>query len=92
MSPSIATMPAKAVALTQLLRTKDDEYSGFMQTYEALFTGAPENTREDFASGVAMRGYEPGSSPELAHYYRFIHLMCSTSAAGAGRSPPTSPT
>jgi len=88
MRADLASIPARTAALGQLLRTRDDDFTGFMDTYEALFTDSPENTLEDFTDGVPMRGYVHGSSPELAHYYRFIHLMCTLGSVEKMYMPP----
>ncbi len=88
MATDLASLPAKASALGQLLRTSDEDYQAFMQTYDSLFTEAPENTKDDFTNGVPMRGYRQGSSPELAHYYRFIHLLCTLGSVEKMYLPP----
>lgn len=89
MPPSLTTIRTKADALGKLLRTTEDEYHAFMGTYGSLFSARPENTREDHDRGVPMRGYEQGSSPELAHYYRFIHLLCTLGSVEKMYMPPT---
>lgn len=80
---------AKVDALTQLLRTTEDEYHGFMGSYGSLFTSRPESTRDDYDRGKPLRGYAEGSSPELQHYYRFIHIMCTLGSVEKMYMPPT---
>lgn len=89
MSPALATLPSKTAALGKLLRTDDADFTAFMDTYGALFTDAPENTKEDFANAVPIRGYVHGSSPELEQYYKFIHLMCTLGSVEKMYLPPT---
>lgn len=89
MATSLTTIRSKADALGKLLRTNDEEYHAFMGTYGSLFSSRPESTRVDYDNGLPMRGYEQGSSPELQHYYRFIHIMCTLGSVEKMYMPPT---
>ena len=88
MGLEIGSIRSKAVALGRLLRTSDREFDAFMRTYATLFTDSPENTRDDFERGVPMRGYAQGCSPELAQYYKLIHLMCTLGSVEKMYLPP----
>ncbi len=83
------TIRTKADALAKLLRTTDDEYHAFMGTYGSLFSDRPESTHLDHAAGRPMAGYRQGSSTELQHYYRFIHIMCTLGSVEKMYMPPT---
>jgi sterol 24-C-methyltransferase len=80
----------KAVALGRLLRTGDSEFKAFMNTYNVLFVDAvsPENTGDDHANAVPLRGFKQGSSPELAQYYKIIHLLCTLGSVEKMYMPP----
>ena len=84
----LSSLRPKAQALGRLLVTSDTDFKGFMETYETLFTDSPENTKADFEAGVALQGYHHGSSPELAQYYKFIHLMCTLGSVEKMYMPP----
>ncbi len=75
-------------ALWGLLRVSDDEFAAFMSTYDELFTDSPENTKADYDSGVPLRGYRQGSSPELQQLYRVIHLLCTLGSVEKMYMPP----
>jgi sterol 24-C-methyltransferase len=85
---SLANVRSKAVALYRLLRTGNNEFKAFMDTYGSLFTDSPENTKSDYENGVPMQGYRQGSSPELAQYYKLIHLMCTLGSVEKMYLPP----
>lgn len=89
MPPSLTTIRTKADALGKLLRTNEEEYHAFMGTYGSLFSSRPESTKVDHDRGEPMKGYEQGSSPELQHYYRFIHIMCTLGSVEKMYMPPT---
>ncbi len=89
MAPSIATIKTKADALGKLLRTNDEEYHAFMGTYGSLFSSRPESTKVEYDRGEPMKGYEQGSSTELQHYYKFIHIMCTLGSVEKMYMPPT---
>jgi len=59
-----------------------------MDSYNELFIDSPENTKGDFENGVPMQGYRQGSSPELAQYYKLIHLMCTLGSVEKMYLPP----
>ncbi len=84
----LTNVRSKAVALYRLLRTSDADFAAFMNTYDTLFTDSPENTRADRENGVPMQGYRMGSSPELAQYYKLIHLMCTLGSVEKMYLPP----
>lgn len=88
MSLKIANLRSKSVALGRLLTTSDADFQGYMDTYEALFTDSPENTKEDYDRGVPIKGYKQGSSPELEQYYKLIHLMCTLGSVEKMYLPP----
>lgn len=89
MARTLTTIRSKADALGKLLRTNDEEYHAFMGTYGSLFSARPESTKVDHDNGVPMKGYEQGSSPELQHYYRFIHILCTLGSVEKMYMPPT---
>ncbi len=89
MAPTLTTVRSKADALGKLLRTNDEEYHAFMGTYGSLFSSRPESTKVDYDNGEPLKGYEQGSSPELQHYYRFIHIMCTLGSVEKMYMPPT---
>jgi len=72
----------------RLLTTSEDEFQAFMGTYGALFSDAPENTRDDYDKGVPLRGYNQGSSRELEQYYKIIHLLCTLGSVEKMYMPP----
>jgi len=88
MKQLITTTRTKALALGRLLKTSNTEFKAFMATYDALFTDSPENTKADYDQGLPMRGYKPGSSPELEQYYKVIHLMCTLGSVEKMYMPP----
>ena len=88
MRQEIASLRTKSQAIRGLLKTSDADFSAFMRTYDTLFSDSPENTLWDFDNGVELRGYRHGSSPELAHYYKFIHLMCTLGSVEKMYLPP----
>ena len=88
MRKSLARARSKTVALYRLLRTSNADFKAFMDAYGTLFTDSPENTKDDFEHGVPMQGYRHGSSPELAQYYKFIHLMCTLGSVEKMYLPP----
>lgn len=75
-------------ALRSLLKISDSEYQGFMDSYGALFIDSPESTKADYESGVAIEGYQQGSSAELEQYYRIIHLLCTLGSVEKMYMPP----
>lgn len=75
-------------ALRQLWTLSDDEYHAFMGTYTPLFGDSPENTLADYEAGVPVKGYTPGSSKELEHYYKIIHLLCTLGSVEKMYMPP----
>ena len=88
-APTLATIQSKADAVVKLLRTSDEEYHAFMGTYGSLFSARPESTKADHDNGVPIKGYEQGSSADLQHYYRFIHLLCTLGSVEKMYMPPT---
>lgn len=90
MIQQMANLRSKAVALGRLLKTSNGEFKAFMDTYDTLFISlaSPENTKEDYDRGVPLRGYEPGSSSELAQYYKIIHLLCTLGSVEKMYMPP----
>lgn len=88
MAAHVTSLRTKAGALARLLKTSDAEYQAFMGTYAPLFSTSPENTKADHENGVPMRGYQPGSSDELAQYYKIIHLMCTLGSVEKMYMPP----
>ena len=79
-------------ALRSLLRISDEDYDAYMGTYGELFVDSPENTRADHEAGVPIRGYEQGSSAELAQLYKVIHLLCTLGSVEKMYMPPRSST
>lgn len=88
MSVTLGTVRSKAVALYRLLKTNDADFHGFMNAYGPLFTASPENTKADYEHGVPMQGYKMSSSPELAEYYKLLHLMCTLGSVEKMYLPP----
>jgi len=78
----------KAGAFGRLLKISDAEFNAFMNTYDALFTDSPENTKHDYDNGVPLQGYEQGSSTELEQYYKVIHLLCTLGSVEKMYMPP----
>lgn len=89
MISTLTELRPKAVALGRLVRTSEEEFKNYMAAYGSLFVDSPENTLEDFEAGVPMQGYRQGSSPELAKFYEFIHLMCTLGSVQKMYLPPT---
>jgi sterol 24-C-methyltransferase len=89
-SQQSAKLRSKAVALGHLLSMGGAEFKAFMATYDALFIAptSPENTKDDYEQNVPLRGYEQGSSPELEHYYKVIHLLCTLGSVEKMYMPP----
>ncbi len=88
MAQKMTRLSDRMRALSGLLKITDDEYEAFMATYGALFVGSPESTKADYENGVPMKGYQPGSSPELEQYYRIIHLLCTLGSVEKMYMPP----
>ena len=88
MKQKMMNLRTKAVALGRLLKTSDAEFKAYMDTYKALFTDSPENTKDDYDNGVPLQGYEQGSSSELEQYYKLIHLMCTLGSVQKMYLPP----
>ena len=86
----MTNLRTKAMALGRLLRVGNSEFKAFMETYNVLFVDAvsPENTRDDHENGVPLRGFEQGSSAELAQYYKIIHLLCTLGSVEKMYMPP----
>lgn len=75
-------------ALRSLLRISDEDYEAYMGSYGELFVDSPENTKADYEAGVPIRGYEQGSSDELAELYKVIHLLCTLGSVEKMYMPP----
>lgn len=84
----MTTLGDRLNALKELLKISDKEYRAFMDTYDALFIGSPENTKADYENNVPIEGYRQGSSPELEQYYRIIHLLCTLGSVEKMYMPP----
>lgn len=75
-------------ALRGLLTISDEDYHAFMGSYGELFVDSPENTRADYENGVALKGYDQGSSTELQALYKVIHLLCTLGSVEKMYMPP----
>lgn len=75
-------------ALRSLLRISDEDFDAYMGNYGELFVDSPENTLADHQAGVPIRGYEQGSSEELAQLYKVIHLLCTLGSVEKMYMPP----
>ena len=75
-------------ALRGLLTISDEDYHAFMGSYGELFVDSPENTRADYDTGIAPKGYDQGSSDELQALYKVIHLLCTLGSVEKMYMPP----
>ncbi|MDX2378210.1 MAG: methyltransferase domain-containing protein [Acidimicrobiia bacterium] len=75
-------------ALRSLLTISDEDYDAFMGSYGELFVDSPENTKTDHDNGVAVKGYNQGSSTELQALYKVIHLLCTLGSVETMYMPP----
>lgn len=82
------TLRDRLGALKSLLRISDEDYDNYMGSYGELFVDSPENTKADYEAGVPIRGYEQGSSDELAQLYKVIHLLCTLGSVEKMYMPP----
>lgn len=82
------TLRDRLGALRSLLRVSDEDYEAYMGSYAELFVDSPENTKADYEAGVPIRGYEQGSSDELAELYKVIHLLCTLGSVEKMYMPP----
>ncbi len=82
------TLRDRVRAFRGLVRISDEDYDAYMGSYGELFVDSPENTRADYDAGVPIRGYEQGSSEELAQLYKVIHLLCTLGSVEKMYMPP----
>lgn len=75
-------------ALRGLLTINDEDYHAFMGSYGELFVDSPENTKADYDAGIALKGYDQGSSHELQALYKVIHLLCTLGSVEKMYMPP----
>ncbi|MBW2274797.1 MAG: class I SAM-dependent methyltransferase, partial [Deltaproteobacteria bacterium] len=88
MAQKMTTLGDRFGAFRGLMKISDEEYDAYMDTYGELFVDSPENTKADYESGVPMKGYRQGSSPELEQLYRIIHLLCTLGSVEKMYMPP----
>ena len=88
MAQKMTKLSDRLRSLGGLIEISDEEFKAFMDTYAALFVGSPENTKADYDNGVAIQGYQQGSSAELEQYYRIIHLLCTLGSVEKMYMPP----
>ncbi|MEZ5170514.1 MAG: methyltransferase domain-containing protein [Acidimicrobiia bacterium] len=88
-------MPHRTTSIFDRLRAfgalytiSDADFDAYMGTYDELFTDSPENTLSDYKNGVPLRGYEQGSSTELADLYKVISLLCTLGSVEKMYMPP----
>ncbi|MEO6628565.1 MAG: class I SAM-dependent methyltransferase [Aquihabitans sp.] len=82
------TLMDRLGALRGLLTISDDDYHAFMGSYGELFVDSPENTLADYEAGIALKGYDQGSSTELQALYKVIHLLCTLGSVEKMYMPP----
>lgn len=82
------TLRDRLGALKGLLFISDEDFEAYMGSYGDLFVDSPENTKADYEAGVPIRGYEQGSSTQLAELYKVIHLLCTLGSVEKMYMPP----
>lgn len=88
MAQKMTSVGDRIGAFRGLMKISEEEYKAFMDTYGALFTDSPENTKADHENNAPIQGYRQGSSEELEQYYRIIHLLCTLGSVEKMYMPP----